>query len=167
MQITLLLYICVCKLKKKKTFTQHLFTTFSIDLSPSALFYKWKSVLTFCYLEYMLPLLLFFTVVFLVTNTSLVYILTLFYFTFISLDVRPLRVNHFMNLQLFVNNNNGTATTLDWSVNIWFGKWWQLTVFNPALPGTNCSMQMLTDWSRTRFLNVVFTSNIISSHVET
>ena len=30
-----------------------------------------------------------------------------------------------------------------------------------------CSMQMLTDWSRTRFLNVVFTSIIISSHVET
>ena len=28
-------------------------------------------------------------------------------------------------------------------------------------------MQMLTDWSRTRFLNVVFTSIIISSHVET
>jgi hypothetical protein len=28
-----------------------------------------------------------------------------------------------------------------------------------------CSMQMLTDWSRTRFLNVVFTSNIITSHV--
>ena len=26
-------------------------------------------------------------------------------------------------------------------------------------------MQMLTDWSRTRFLNVVFTSNIITSHV--
>ena len=26
-------------------------------------------------------------------------------------------------------------------------------------------MQMLTDWSRTRFLNVVFTSIIISSHV--
>jgi hypothetical protein len=31
---------------------------------------------------------------------------------------------------------------------------------------TFCSMQMLTDWSRTRFLNVVFTSIIISSHVE-
>ncbi len=30
-----------------------------------------------------------------------------------------------------------------------------------------CSMQMLTDWSRTRFLNVVFISNIITSHVET
>jgi hypothetical protein len=31
---------------------------------------------------------------------------------------------------------------------------------------TYCSMQMLTDWSRTRFLKVVFTSIIISSHVE-
>jgi hypothetical protein len=29
-----------------------------------------------------------------------------------------------------------------------------------------CSMQMLTDWSRTRFLKVVFTSINISSHVE-
>ena len=66
----------------------------------------------------------------------------------------------------FFNSNNGTATTLNWSINIWFGKWWQLTIINPALPGTNCSMQMLTDWSRTRFLNVVFTSIIITSHVE-
>ena len=87
--------------------------------------------------------------------------------TFISLDVRPLRVNHFINFSNFVNNINGTASTLDWSVNIWFGKWWQLTIINPALPGTNCSMQMLTDWSRTKFLNVVFISNIITSHVET
>jgi hypothetical protein len=32
--------------------------------------------------------------------------------------------------------------------------------------GSTCSMQMLTDWSRTRFLKVVFTSIIISSYVE-
>jgi hypothetical protein len=30
----------------------------------------------------------------------------------------------------------------------------------------SCSMQMLTDWSRTMFLKVVFTSIIISSYVE-
>ena len=52
-----LLYICVRKLKK--FFTQHFFTTFSIVLTPLDLFYKLNSVLTFCYLEYMLPLLLF------------------------------------------------------------------------------------------------------------
>jgi hypothetical protein len=51
-----LLYICVRKLKN---FTQHFFTTFSIVLTPLDLFYKLNSVLTFCYLEYMLPLLLF------------------------------------------------------------------------------------------------------------
>ena len=34
-------------------------TTFSIVLTPSDPFYKLNSVLTFCYLEYMLPLLLF------------------------------------------------------------------------------------------------------------
>jgi hypothetical protein len=52
-------------------------------------------------------------------------------------------------------------TTFDCSVNIWFGNWRQMTIFNPSLPGTNCSMQMLTDWSRTMILKVVFTFYIL------
>jgi hypothetical protein len=112
----------------------------------------------------MLPLLLFTTVYSM--SSILHFVAASHVIIFISLDVRPFRENHFITFFNFFNSNNGTATTLDWSVNIWFGKWWQLTIINPALPGTNCSMQMLTDWSRTRFLNVVFTSIIISSHVE-
>ena len=52
-----LLYICVSKLKN---FSHNIFfTTFSIVLTPLDPFYKLNSVLTFCYLEYTLPLLLF------------------------------------------------------------------------------------------------------------
>ena len=112
----------------------------------------------------MLPLLLFTTVYSM--SSILHFVAASHVIIFISPDVRPFGKNHFITFFKFFNSNNGTATTLDWSVNIWFGKWWQLTIINPALPGTNCSMQMLTDWSRTRFLNVVFTSIIISSHVE-
>ena len=98
-------------------------TTFSIVLTPSDPFYKLNSVLTFCYLEYMLPLLLF-TATYSV-SPILHFVAFLHVITFISLDVRPLRENHFMTFSTFFNSNNGTATRYDWSVNIWFGKWWQ------------------------------------------
>ena len=115
-----IVYMCM-QIKKlsHNIFSLH----FSIDLSPSALFYKWNSVLTFCYLEYMLPLLLFTTVYSM--SPILHFVAASHVIIFISLDVRPFGKNHFITFFNFLNSNNGTATTLDWSVNIWFGKWWQ------------------------------------------
>ena len=113
--------VYMCLQIKIKTFTQHFFTTFSIVLTPSVLFYKLNSVLTFCYLEYMLPLLLFTTVYSM--SPILHFVAASHVIIFISLDVRPFGENQVITFFNFFNSNNGTATTLDWSVNIWFGKW--------------------------------------------
>ena len=91
--------VYMCMQIKKQTFTQHLFTTFYIDLSPSALFYKWNSVLTSCYLEYILPLLLFTTVYSM--SPILHFVAASHVIIFISLDVRPLRENHFITFSIF------------------------------------------------------------------
>ena len=53
-----IVYMCM---QIKKLSHNIFFTTFSIVLTPSDPFYKLNFVLTFCYLEYMLPLLLFTT----------------------------------------------------------------------------------------------------------
>ena len=79
--------VYMCLQIKIKTFTQHFFTTFSIVLTPSVLFYKLNSVLTFCYLEYMLPLLLFTTVYSM--SPILHFVAASHVIIFISLDVRP------------------------------------------------------------------------------
>jgi hypothetical protein len=69
----------------------------------------------------MLPLLLFTTVY---SMSAILHFVALSHaIIFVSLDVRPLMENHFMIFSIFFISNNGTATTLDWSVNIWFGKW--------------------------------------------
>ncbi len=62
--------------------------------------------------------------------------------------------------------SSGLMPSLLWQPPAWCQPYLDLLRLDAGLTLTSCSMQMLTDWSRTRFLKVVFTSIIISSYVE-
>ena len=106
-----LLYICVRKLKN---FTQHFFTTFSIVLTPLDPFYKLNSVLTFCYLEYMLPLLLFtatYSVSPILHFVAFSHVITFIFARCATLDGKSL----YDFFQLFQN----VCKVLDWALANW------------------------------------------------
>ena len=94
----------------KKTFTQHFFTTFSIVLTPSDPFYKLNFVLTFCYLEYMLPLMLFTTMY--PVSPILHFVAFLHVITVTFARCATLAGKSLYDFLNFFNSNNGTATTL-------------------------------------------------------
>ncbi len=96
-QITLLLYIYACIIKKLFSFTQH-FITNRPNLCVLCTLYSPLVILSTCC---WCPLLLY-------PMSSILHFVT-FYITFISLDVRPLRANHLMSFLNFFNDINSTV----------------------------------------------------------